>query len=524
MRTSWRPTALMRAGLIAAAFAAPASAAEVRLAVRTDLSSVDPHYHVYVPNRSASRHIFDSLTKLGPRGEVRPGLAESWRVLADDVWEFTLREGVTFHDGTKLEPDDVAFTIARAPAVPNSPSSYRQYTKRIDRVEVTGPRTLRIHTKGPAPTLLVDLEAISILSRKLAEGRPTADYNSGAAAIGTGPYRFVEWQAGRSLILARNPAYWGGAEPWDRVTIRPIANDGARVAAILSGDVDMIEGVPGVDRARLAAAANLALHECDAFRIIYLQMDSARDVSPGLRDANGGPLDRNPFKDARVRRAMSLAINRDGLVERLLSGQAKAAGQYVPSDVAGASANLPPLPFDPDRARALLKEAGWADGFSVSLAGSNDRYPNDAQVAQAIGQMYARVGIKTEVNTMPAGQLFSRGSKLEFSAILSGWVGNGEASSPLVALMATYDAKTGMGPSNRGRWSNPDYDAAIGAALRTLDDAKRNALYAKAAEIAVAEMGMIPVYFTINTWATRADLVYAARGDEASLAMGLRPK
>jgi peptide/nickel transport system substrate-binding protein len=499
-------------------------AAEIRMAVRTDISSVDPHYHVYVPNRAASRHIFDSLTRLGPRGEVGPGLAQSWRVVEDDLWEFTLREGITFHDGTPLEAADVAFTLARAPEVPNSPSSYRQYTKSIAGVEVTGPRTVRIRTKGPSPTLLVDLEAISILSRKIAEGKPTSDYNNGRAAIGTGPYRFVEWQAGNRLVLERNPGYWGGAEPWDRVTIRPVSNDGARVAAMLSGDVDMIEGVPGVDRATLAAAPNLALHECDAFRIIYLQMDSARDASPGLRDNAGNPLDRNPFKDARVRQALSLAINRAGLAERLLSGQARPAGQYVPGDVPGASPNLKPLPFDPDRARALLKEAGWADGFQVALAGSNDRYPNDAQVAQAIGQMFARIGVKTDVQPMPASQLFSRGSKLEFSAILSGWVGNGEASSPLVALMATYDAKTGMGPSNRGRWSNAEYDAAIGAALRTLDDTRRNALYAKAAEIAVAEMGMIPVYFTINTWATRKDLVYAARGDESSLATGLRPR
>ena len=518
-----RNTMLGAACLLAAA-ALPVQAAEIRMAVRTDISSVDPHYHVYVPNRAASRQIFDALTRLGPRGEVTPGLAESWRLIEEDLWEFTLREGVTFHDGTKLTADDIAFTIARAPEVPNSPSSYRTFTKSIAAVEVTGPRTVRIRTKGPAPTLLIDLEAISILSRKLAEGKPTSDYNNGVAAIGTGPYRFVQWQAGNSLVLARNPGYWGGAEPWDRVTIRPISNDGARVAAILSGDVDMIEGVPGVDRAKLAAAPNLALHETDAFRIIYLQMDSARDVSPGLRDNAGNPLARNPFKDARVRHALSLAINRDAMTERLLSGQARPAGQYVPPDVPGASPTLKPLPFDLDRARALMKEAGWADGFQVALAGSNDRYPNDAQVAQAIGQMFARINVKTDVQTMPASQLFSRGSKLEFSAILSGWVGNGEPSSVLVALMATFDPKAGMGASNRGRWSNADYDAALGAALRTMDDTKRNGFYAKAAEVAVAEMGMIPVYFTINTWATRKDLVYIARGDESSLATGLRPR
>lgn len=518
----WLAVAVVAAGASLAAGAV--GAAEVRIAVRTDASSIDPHYHVYVPNRAVSRHIFDALTKAGPRGELLPGLAASWTVLADDLWEFRLRPGVTFHDGTPLSADDVAFTLERAPNVPNSPSSYRQYTKSIAGVEVVDALTLRIRTKGPAPTLVNDLEAISIISRKAAEGKPTSDFNNGRAAIGTGPYRFIEWQSANRLVMERNPAYWGGAEPWERVTIRPIANDGARVAAMLSGDVDMIEGVPGVDRAKLAAVPNLALHECDAFRIIYLQMDSARDVSPGIRDANGGPLTGNPFKDARVRRAMSLAINRQGLADRLLSGQARPAGQYVPPDVAGSSPNLKPLPFDPERARALLKDAGWGDGFSIVLAGSNDRYPNDAQVAQAIGQMFARVGVKTEVQTMPAGMLFSRGSKLEFSVILSGWVGNGEASSPLVALMATYDPKTGMGPSNRGRWSNAAYDEAIGAALRTLDAAKRNALYAQAAEIAVGEMGMVPVYFTINTWATRKDLVYAARGDESSLAMGLRPR
>ena len=510
-------------GMMVWAATMPASAADVTIAVRTDASSIDPHYHVYVPNRAVARHIFDALVRSGPRGEIQPGLAESWRVIGDTVWEFDLRQGVAFHDGTPFTADDVAFTLARAPNVPNSPSSYSQYTKMIEQVEVIDPYKVRIHTKGPAPTLLIDLEAIGIVSRRAAEGKATSDFNNGRAAIGTGPYRFVEWLPGNYLKLVRNPTYWGGMEPWEKVTIRPIANDGARVASLLSGDVDMIEGVPAADRDRIAAAPNLALAECDAFRIIYMQMDSARDISPGISDAQGAKLDRNPLKDARVRRAISAAINRPALVERLLGGQARAAGQYVPPDVAGASLNLPPPAYDPEFARRLLKEAGWGDGFSVVLASSNDRFPKDAQVAQAVGQMLARVGIKTDVQTMPAGMLFSRGSKLEFSVILSGWVGSGEASSPLTALMATYDPKTGMGPSNRGRWSNADFDAALGEALRTLDDPKRNALYAKAAEIGVAEMGMIPVYFTINTWATRRDLRYAARGDETSLAMGLRP-
>ena len=500
-----------------------AHAAEVKMAVRTDASSIDPHYHVYSPNTAVYRHIFDTLTKIDARGHLKPGLALTWTTVGEDVWEFKLRPNVLFHDGTPFIADDVAFSIARAPNVPNSPSSYAQYTKLVARTEIVDTLTLRIHTKGPAPTLPVDMGSIAIVSRRAAAGKSSSDFNSGLAAIGTGPYRFVEWIAASHLTLARNDKYWGGAEPWERVTRRPIANDGARVAAILSGDVDLMEGVPGIDRARLAATPALALHECDSSRIVYLHMDSARDVSPGISDSRGDKMERNPLRDARVRRAVSLAINRQALTERLLSGQAKPAGQYTPPGTAGASTVLKPLPYDPIQSQALLKEAGWPDGFSVILAGSNDRYPNDAQVTQAVGQMLARIGVRTDVQTMPAAILFSRGSKLDFSMILSGWVGSGEASSPLVALMATYDPKTGMGPSNRGRWSNAAFDAVLGEALRTMDDPGREKLYARAAEAAVADMGVIPVYFTINTWASKKGFVYDARMDETSLAMGLRP-
>jgi peptide/nickel transport system substrate-binding protein len=292
---------------------------------------------------------------------------------------------------------------------------------------------------------------------------------------------------------------------------------------MLAGDVDLNEGVPGVDRARLAGAPNVALHECDSTRVVYLHLDSARDSSPGVTDAQGARMDRNPLRDPRVRRAISHAINRQALVERLLSGQAKPAGQYTAPPLPGSSANLPPPAYDPILAQSLLKDAGWAGGFGLVLAGSNDRYASDAAATQAVGQMLARVGIKTEVQTMPAAILFSRGSKLEFSAFMAGWVGVGDPSSPLVALMATYDPATGMGPSNRGRWSNAAFDEALGGALREMDTGKRNALYARAAEIAVEDMGVVPIFFSVNTWATRKGLAYAARADEQTLAMGLRP-
>jgi len=508
--------------LLTALRAHPAAAAEVKMGIRTDVSSIDPHYHVYSPNTAVNRHIFDSLVRSDARTRLHPSLAVSYDMVGDDVWEFRLRPNVTFHDGTPFTAEDVAFSLARAPNVPNSPSSYAQYTKLIAGTEIVDKLTIRIRTKGPAPTLPVDMASIAIVSKRAAEGKATSDFNSGAAAIGTGPYRFVEWVAANHVVLARNPAYWGGAEPWDRVIRKPIANDGARVAAMLSGSVDLIEGVPGVDRVRLAAAPNLALHECDSIRIVYLHLDSARDVSPGVADATGAKMERNPLRDARVRRAISHAINRQALTDKLLSGQARPAGQFTPPGLPGSSPNLPPPAYDPVLAQSTLKEAGWGDGFNLVLAGSNDRFPSDAQVTQAVGQMMARVGIKTEVQTMPAAMLFSRGSKLEFSAFLSGWVGTGDPSSSLVALMATYDPKTGMGPSNRGRWSNAAFDDMLSQALRTLDFDKRNELYGRAAEIAVGDMGVIPIYFTINTWASRKGLVYEARADEQTHAMGLR--
>ena len=255
-----------------------ALAADIKMAVRTDASSIDPHYHVYSPNTAVYRHIFDTLTILDARGGLKPGLAVSWTPVGDDVWEFKLRQGVTFHDGGKFTAGDVAFSIARAPHVPNSPSSYSQYTKSVVSTQVVDDHTILIRTKGPAPILPVDMGSIAIVSRKAAEGKVTSDFNSGVAAIGTGPYRFVDWVAANHLTLVRNPSYWGGVEPWERVIRRPIANDGARVASMLSGDVDMVEGVPGVDRARLASTANLTLHECNSTRIVYLHMDSAREV------------------------------------------------------------------------------------------------------------------------------------------------------------------------------------------------------------------------------------------------------
>ena len=515
------------AAYLAAALLLPgagASAAEVRVAVQTETTSIDPMFHNVGPNIELARYIFDSLIGQDDRQRLQPALALSWTPVGPTSWEIRLRPGVLFHDGQSLTADDVAFSLARAPHVPNSPSPFSMYTKAVAQTEVIDPLLLRIETNGPAPLLPNDLSVISIISRKSAEGRSTADFNGGTAANGTGPYRFVSWTRGNQIVLDRNPTYWGPVQPWDRVILRPIPNGAARVAAVLSGDVDLAASIPSDDIAKLRADPRVSLFQADSNRVIFLQTDSNRDRSPGLSNLAGKPLERNPFRDERVRRAVSLAINREGLTDRLLNGQAKPAGQVLPPGFFGTSDRLQPTPYDPVRAKQLLADAGWGDGFGLVLAATNNRYPKDSEVAQAVVQMLTRVGIETRVEAMPASLLFSRGSKLEFSAFIAGWIAaSGEASSPLVALLATYDAAKGYGPSNRGRYSNPEFDRLLQQALQTLDEQRRGTLLAEATEVAMRDGGLIPLYFLVNTWAARKGLVYDARSDEMTMVTGLRP-
>ena len=501
-----------------------ARAADARIAVATETTSLDPQFHNVGPNNAAFHNVFDTLIAQDDRQRLLPGLALSWTPVAPTTWEIRLRPGVLFSDGTPFTADDAVFSLQRAPTVPNSPSSFAMYAKSIGKVQATDPLTLRIDTIEPAPLLPNDLSAIAIVSRQAASGRSTADFDSTAAAIGTGPYRYVSWERGGALLLARNDHYWGKRPDWDRVTIRPISNGAARVAALLSGDVDLVDFVPSDTVAQLKADPRADLFSTDSNRLIFILLDSNRDQSPGVLDAAGAPLTPNPLRDRRVREAISIAINRDALVARLLNGQGTPAGQLLPPGFFGTSKNLPPPSFDAARARGLLTEAGYPKGFGLVLVATNDRYPKDVEVAQGIAQMLTRIGITVRVDTMPASMLFTRGSRLEFSAMVLGWIAaSGEVTSPMVALLATYDAAKGFGSSNRGRYSNKEFDRLLGEGLQTLDADRRAALLSQATEVAMRDVGLVPLYFLVNTWATRKGFAYDARSDEMTVAAGLTP-
>src|SRR3546814_826901 len=236
--------------------------------------------------------------------------------------------------------------------------------------------------------------------------------------IGTGPYKFVEWVKGDRIVLEANPDYWGGKPQWDRVEFKPISSGPARVAALLAGDVDVIDVVPTVDIRKLKKNKDVVLSSGVSNRIIYLHMDQQRDKTPFVTTKDGAPLDKNPLKDIRVRRAISKAINREAIVDRVMEGAAIPAGQLLPEGFFGVHPNLPPEKYDPDGAKKLLKQAGYPDGFGLTIHGPNDRYINDAKIAEAVAQMLTRIGIPTTVDTMPKSVYFTPAPALELRFIL----------------------------------------------------------------------------------------------------------
>jgi len=512
--------------LIALPLAAqPLRAADIQIALGADVTSIDPHFHNLTPNNNIGHHVFDTLVSKDSNGRLIPGLAESWRAVDDLTWEFKLRKGVKFHDGSDFTAADVAFSLERVPTVPNSPSPFTIYSKQITEKIIVDPLTIRLKTATPYPLMATDMATILIVSSRAAKGATTEDFNSGKAAIGTGPFRFVRWQKGDRIELTRFDGYWGPKAPWDRVIFRVITSDPTRVASLLAGEVRAIENVPTADLAKLAKHPELSLYRVVSLRVMYVHLDSARDKSPFVTDKAGRPLDKNPLKDVRVRRALSKAINRQALVDRVMEGAARVTGQLMPEGTFGYNPALKPDEFDPAGARKLLAEAGYPDGFGLTIHGPNNRYVNDEQVTQAIAQMLTRVGIATKVDTMPSSVFFSRGSKLEFSMMLVGWgTDTAEASSPLKALLATYNTQKGMGASNRGRYSNPKMDALLDQALSTVNDAQREKLLQQATEIAMNDVGIIALYHQENLWATRKGIAYVPRADERTYAHLFRPQ
>ena len=377
----------------------PALAADLRIGAQ-NTPTLDPHFLLLDSNIAYNQHIYGALVDTDEHGRLVSDLAESWTSDGRQTWRFALRHGVTFHDGTPFTADDVVFSLNRVPNVPNNAAPYTGQLLGVTAVRRIDDHTVDIVTAGFSPLLPAQIAKLAIVSKHASEGRSTEDFNTGRAAIGTGPYRVVEVQGKERILLARFDAYWGRKPEWDHVEFRILPNDSARTAALLAGDVDLIEFVPLQDAARLAATPGITLHVGGSARVMYLGIN----VDPRLVIADG----RNIHQDPRIRQAISLAINRDALVRSTLVGYGRVATQIGVPGMNGYLDDARPDPYAPDEARRLLAEAGFPSGFTTSLLCPNGRYIADAQVCQALGQMLARIGIKASVEALPAAIYFSR--------------------------------------------------------------------------------------------------------------------
>ena len=502
-----------------------AAAQNLTIGTGGSITSLDPHFFNAAPNNALAAHVFDRLVDRDARARAVPGLAESWRALDELTWEFTLRRGVTWHDGRPFGPDDVVFTLARAPNVPHSPTGFGSALRSVAGVEVVDGRVIRIRTHWPNPLMPTDLAGIAIISRHVGEGATTEDYNSTRAAIGTGPYRVTAHRAGERTELSRNETHWAGAEPWARVSYRFIANDSARSAAMLAGDVDMIDQVSPSDVPRLRRDGRVAISEIQSLRLVHLGPLYLPQLNPAqVSDHGGQPLPHNPFLDVRVRRALDIAINRGALVERVMEGLGAPAGQWLPAGVYSHDPQTPVRAFDPDTARRLLAEAGFPQGFRLTLHTPNDRFPNDSRLAQAVAQMWTRIGVRTEVEALPWASFSARAARQEFAMTLTSWGSTtGEGLSYLINILQTHDPSRRMGPGNARRHSNPALDAMIDEAVRIMDDQAREAAIQRIVRHVVAETPAFMLLHLQNVWAHRRGLRHDPRMDERTLAMGIRP-
>jgi peptide/nickel transport system substrate-binding protein len=512
---------LSAASVLAALLASgTAGGDELMIGTQVEPTSIDPHYHNTQPNVQIGRQVFDHLIKRDHKQRLRPGLAVSWKALNDTTWEFKLRKGVRWHDGAPFSADDVVFTIARVEAgVPNSPSSFATFTsgKTVVRVD---DYTLRVTTKNPYPLMPNDLATFAIVSKKHGEGATTKDYNSGKATVGTGPYTFKEWRSADHVVLEGNKEYWGGKPKWDKVVYKPIKAGPSRIAALLTGDVDMIDKVPTTDIAALRKNPKVAVSQVSSNRVIFFSPDSNRHISPHVKNNDGTPAFPNPLRKWEVRKAISMAINRQAIVDRVMEGAAIPASQLLPGGFFGFNPDLKVEPYDPEGAKKLLAKVGYPDGFRLTVHSPNDRYVNDAKVTEAIAQMLTRVGIKCEVRTLSKSVYFSRGTKLEYSfGMFSNGSDTGESSAPLRSIVHTRTES--FGRSNRARYSNVIFDAKLEEALVTVDDAKREQLLQEAMGVVINDYGQIPTHYQVNTWALRKGLTYLGRTDENTLANGV---
>ena len=486
---------------------------DLKVALAAEPTSMDPHYQNLTINNSFATQVYNALVLQDVNQKLLPGLAKSWEPIDDLTWEFKLRSGVKFHNGAEFTSEDVVATMKRAANVPNSPSSFATFIKG-KKFEIVDDFTIRISTEKPNPFIPNDMSRISIIDSAFADAT-TEDFNTGVASFGTGPFQLTKWLPGDLIEIKRNEAYWGTKVKWNNIIVRPIKDGTTRTAALISGDVDFIERVPPSDLPNLEKRNGISVFKSVSNRSLYLTLHMTDNPRrPYTMDNNDKPI-ASPFQDVRMRKAVSLAINRQAISDRIMDGLSSPAGQFSPKGYIGYSANLKPDVFNPTRAKELMAEAGYADGFRLTIHGPAGRYTNDVRILEAIAQMLSSVDIQTSVETMPASVFFKRFARggvdktPEFTVAMSGYAnGSGEPSHPLRIFIHTKQKKRGYGPGNRNGYSNAEVDKLIEDGRSSMDVSAGEKKFIEATEIAMGEYALLPIHHVVATWAARDGISY----------------
>lgn len=510
--------------LAAACLVTTANAQDLTVGLASEHLSMDPQFTRANTNQIIAGHVYSRLTDPGREGQTTPSLAASWENVDPLTWVVHLREGVTFHDGSPLTAEDVVYSLERAPDVPNSPASFADAVSEIAGMEIVDDMTIRFTTTQPSPLFMNNIGYVYIVSKALTEGKENADFNDGSAAIGTGAYKFVSWTPGDRIELVRNDDFWGDAPAYENVTIRFIPNDAARIAALRSGAVDLIDQVPPLDAQALRGDDQVKIYSAPSFRIIYFGLNQDA-LSPGLTDLDGNPLPENPLLDARVRRAVSLMIDQQAIVDRLFLGAGEAANQFINRQSFGFNPDIPEPAPDLEQAKALLTEAGYPDGFGISVYSSNDRFTGDSDLAQVLGQMLTRGGLKVnEVATLPYAVYSKAAGNNEYPTFIFSY---GNATAELLrgglATLRSRDEASGNGQLNRFNYSNPEVDTLLDAASQEFDEAKRQQMFFEVAQHVYDDTGFVPLLFQQVIWASTPDVEFDAWSDERTYAMRAKP-
>ncbi len=511
-----RRTAVAVAASLALASGGQAQAKTFRIADQGDAVSMDPHSLNESLQLSFTGNIYEALVGHDKKLGLVPALATRWTQTKPTTWRFELRRNVRFHDGTPFTADDVVFSLGRAAA---DGSDMRSYTSDIAQVRRIDDHTVEIDTRNPFPILPDVLALVYIMSKKWCEEnkaerpvdkRKGIENTASFKANGTGPFRLRARDPGVRTVLARNGSYWDKIESnLDEVVFTPIANDATRVAALISGEIDMMQPVPVQDVARIKRDRNLSVLEGPELRIIFLGMDQGRDELQ-YSSVKG----KNPFKDARVRRAFYQAIDIEAIKSRIMRGSAQPIALMVAPGIRGYSAALNKrLPYDPAAARKLLADAGYPNGFEVKLNCPNDRYVNDSQICQAAASMLARIGVKINLEVESKNTYFPKILSRNTSFYMLGWTpGTYDSHNVLNAILGSPDP-SGRGQFNLGSYRNARVDELARLVQVETDQTKRNALIAEAFKIHQDEVGHLPLHQQTLAWGMRKNVNLVQLGD-----------